>query len=92
MDIPMFKAYVEGYQEHLFDQKLLAVQHGFWAGYYQSKRPKPMKTILTQMIQDNEKAKKKKKYAKGEIQRPEVDVATFLEREKRFKAKLKRLE
>lgn len=80
MNIPMLQAYIEGYQEYLFDQQCLAVHNGYWAGYFQSKRPKPANAILESMERDHKKAKKKKH---SKLIKPEVDVETFLKREER---------
>lgn len=88
MNMPMLQAYIEGYQERLFDRQCLAVHQGFWAGYYQSKKPKSIKTVLTQLIRDHEKQKLKEKNI--EVKKPEVDVEAFLEQERRLKASLQK--
>lgn len=84
MNIPMLNALVEGYQDRLFDQECLAVHQGYWAAYYQSKRPKPVKTILTKMVTDHERVRKKRQ-SNTEVVKPEVNVNQFLEREARLK-------
>lgn len=86
MNIPMLKAFVEGYQERLFDMECLAVQQGYWAGYYQSKKPKSVKVVLEKMDRDHKKIIKKAK----NIPKPEVDVDRFLKLEERRKAFLAR--
>lgn len=86
----MFRAYIEGYQEHLFDMECMAVQQGYWAGYFQSKKPKPANAILKKMEQDHRKAKRQAKNAGKNIPKPAVDVESFLQREERRKAFLAR--
>ncbi len=75
----MFRACVNGYQEHLFDMQCLAVQQGFWAGYYQSKKPKPVNIIIEKLERERRKVLNKGK----NIPKPEVDVSKYLEREAR---------
>ena len=80
----MFNAYVQGYSDRLFDQQVLAVQAGFWAGYYvKAKHPKSLKSVLTSML-------KKRKQAEHRINTPapEVDVEAFLATERQFKEKM----
>lgn len=80
----MFNAYVDGYSDHLFDQQVIAVQAGYWAGYYsKAKHPKNIKTILTTMLRKRQNAEKKVK-----TPAPEVDVEAFLAMEQRFKEKM----
>lgn len=80
----MFNAYVDGYSDHLFDQQVIAVQAGYWAGYYsKAKHPKNIKTILTTMLRKRQNAEKKVK-----TPAPEVDVEAFLAIEQRFKEKM----
>ena len=80
----MFNAYVQGYGDHLFDQQVLAVQAGYWAGYYsKAKHPKNIKSILTKMLQKRQQSEHKLK-----TPAPEVDVEAFLERERLFKEKM----
>lgn len=69
----------------MFDTKCLAVIQGYWAGYYQSKKPRPVKDVLSRLIRDHDKAKKHEQIAKGQINRPEVDVDAFLEKERRLR-------
>ena len=81
MNIPMFRAFIDGYQEYLFDQQCLAVHNGYWAGYYQSKKPKPANHIIEKMIQDHKKAAK---VDPGKnIPKPEVDLERFLRLEQK---------
>lgn len=86
MNITMLEACIAGYQERLFDQQCIAVQQGYWAGYYQSKKPKPVNSILDRMIREHEKDIKKKHSENKNIPKPQVDVETFLRREERRKA------
>lgn len=89
MNVPMLQAKIDGYQEYLFDQQCLAVHYGYWAGYYQSKKPKLPNTIIEKMARDHTKAIKRKKSKDGYIPKPEVDVDLFMKREARRKAYLK---
>lgn len=80
----MFNAYIQGYGDHLFDQQILAVQAGYWAGYYnKAKHPKSIKSILTKMLQ-------KRQQSEHKLKTPvlEVDVEAFLERERLFKKRM----
>lgn len=90
MNIPMVQAFIEGYQEHLFDNQCLAVQQGYWAGYYQSKKPKSANSIIEKMIRDHDKAKKAKHNAGKNIPKPEVDMERFLRLEQKRKEFLAR--
>ena len=92
MILPTFRACIEGYQDHLFDLKCIAVYQGFWAGYYgNSKRPKPLTTVLNTLNKEHLKAKKKQQ-SSSSVSKPsaEVDVDKFLAMErKRLKVKPK---
>lgn len=81
MNIPMLRAYVQGYQEHLFDLQCLAVHQGYWAGYYRSRKPKSAKTILNRMVREHEKAVKKASGKSKYIPKPEVDLDRFMQLE-----------
>lgn len=83
----MFQAFVDGYQEHLFDMECLAVHNGYWAGYYQSKKPKAVGTILEKMVREHTKAKKS---TNKNVPKPEVNIKLFMEREQRRMAYLER--
>ena len=81
MSLDTLNACIEGYQDRLFDNQLLAVHNGFWSGYYtNSKRPKQLSTILDSLLKA--KNKKFKKHS------DEVDVDEFLRREAEFQKKL----
>lgn len=73
MNIPMLQAYIDGYQERLFDLQCLAVHQGYWAGYYQSRKPKSAKSIIERMIRDHKK-EVKGHGPKVEKPKPEVDL------------------
>ena len=84
MSLDMFQAYVTGYSDRLFDQQVLAVQAGYWAGYYsKAKHPKNIKTILTSMLQQRQRSEKR-----VNTPAPDVDVEAFLAMEQRFKERL----
>lgn len=91
MNLDTFRACAEGYQDHLFDLKCVAVFQGFWAGYYgNAKKPKSLSTVLSTLNREHLNAKKKQ--GGSAITKPsmEVDVDAFLELErKRLKVKPK---
>lgn len=85
MNLPNLNAYIEGYQDHLFDLKCIAVYQGFWTGYYSNaKKPKPLTSVLSSLYREHIKHKKKKG-KNTDISRPreEVNVEQFLERERK---------
>lgn len=50
MNLSQFNACVDGYSMRLLDQQKIAVQQGYWAGYYvHSAHPKPVSSILAKM-------------------------------------------
>lgn len=84
MSLEQFTAVVSGYSEHLQDQQEVAVTYGYWAGYYSGEgRKKPVKMILDAI----EKARYKKT---GGTRATDVNVDTFLERERKFKERIGR--
>ena len=83
----MLRAVVDGYKEHLFDLECLSVHTGFWAGYYHSKKPKPLASILSRLLREHDKAKKARGLKKP---KPDVNVDAFLERERRFRARMQK--
>lgn len=86
MNLSMLQAYIEGYQERMFDLQCLAVHQGFWAGYYQSKKPKPVHVILQKLFKEH--SKRGKKHTQGNAEKPEVNLDQFMEREARRQAYL----
>lgn len=89
MSFPQLQAYIAGYQDHLFDLKCLAVIEGYWAGYYSSaKKPKPVVTVLNELLQGHKKSKKR--LSATTVEKPEVDVDAFLKRERLFNERLGR--
>lgn len=83
LDIPTLQACIEGYQDHLFDLKCLAIMQGYWAGYYgNSKKPKPLSQVLSAINREHQNAKKSKHQ---HTQKPglDVDVDAFLAKERR---------
>lgn len=83
MNIPMLQAYVDGYQNYMFDMQCLAVHQGYWAGYYQSKKPKSVSKVLQKMEIERNKLKK---INGSKVPKPEVDVNRYLGlEEKRMK-------
>lgn len=80
MDLGVLRAVVQGYEDRLFDQQVIAVNAGFWAGYYtRSKKPKPLHSLIQSML--------RKRNEVPQQHANEVDVEAFLARERRFKAK-----
>lgn len=79
MSLEVFRACSEGYADHLTDLEILSVQQGYWVGYYSnSKRPKSVKSIIDRILRSREKGS----------HASEVDVESFLERERRFTERL----
>lgn len=88
MNLVTLMAFIEGYQEHLFDLKCIAVYQGYWAGYYsKAKKPMQLSAVLNRLLSEHRKASKKKK-GKKPSPLTDVDVDAFLERERNFKSKL----
>ena len=88
MSLPQLKAVIDGYQDHLFDLKCLAVIAGHWAGYFgNTKKPKSLKVILKDLLDSH--IKSKKKHSNSSIPKPEVDVEEFLRREEQFNRRFK---
>lgn len=84
----MLKAVIEGYEEHLFDLKCISVHVGYWCGYYNNtKHASSLKDVLRKLYNAH---KKPKRSSKVEVARPDVDVEAFLERERRFREKLRK--
>lgn len=80
----MLKACVDGYSDSLFDQQILSVQAGYWAGYYnRMKKPKPIKSVIDSLVRN-----KSRQDASGRVTAPEVDVDAFLEQEAQFQKRL----
>ena len=85
MSVDTYDACVEGYKDKLFDQQILAIQQGFWTGYYMgSKHPKSPDAIATSMIKDRDRDSS----ATTQPKATEVDVEAFLQREAEFHRRL----
>lgn len=80
MSLDQFNACVDGYSTRLLDQQKLAVQQGYWAGYYsRATHPKSLQSVINKMDP-----------SQGRIQQhvAEVDVEEFLRREAQFNRKV----
>lgn len=91
MSLEVFQACVAGYSDRIFDQQLLCLQTGHWAGYYSNpkiKRPKPLKQVMKLFLKDREEATKKAR--SSTVRKPDVRVATFLETERQFNERAKK--
>lgn len=85
MSLDVFRAYQEGYADHMFDEQLMTVHTGFWAGYYSnSKHPKSVSSILTSL------QNKRDKVRNGQQHADTVDVDAFLEMEAKFNSMLQK--
>lgn len=85
MSLDQFWAVVEGYSETLVDSQMLAVQSGYWSGYYSgAQRKKSVKAILDGM--------QKSRYRKPGERAPDVDVEAFLATERAFREAQRKLE
>lgn len=83
MNMTQFRAVIRGYENHLFDLECLAVHAGYWAGYYSNaKRPKPLGTILKELCKKHNE--KQPRETSNKVERPDVDVDQFLQREANF--------
>lgn len=81
MSLDMYQAYVDGYTDHMFDEQLMTVHTGFWAGYYSnSKHPRSVKEIMTSLQRKRDRARKTGQHVDT------VDVDAFLAMEEKFKA------
>lgn len=87
MSLDVFRAVVAGYADRLIDEQILAVQTGYWTSYYSNtKHPKPLKKVTEDILKRSKEAAKR---STGNVPKPEVDVDAFLEKEARFKRRLK---
>lgn len=76
MSLDVFGAVVRGYADRLHDQQILAVQSGYWSGYWSnSKHPKSLNQIVDMLTRRSDK---ETSHAN------DVDVEAFLERERKF--------
>lgn len=81
MSMETFQACLKGYTDRMFDQQVIGLQNGYWAGYYSNpnvKKPKPLKTVLKMFLKGKEKATQKQAHVS------DVDVDAFLQAEKAF--------
>ena len=84
MSMETFQACLKGYTDRMFDQQVIGLQNGYWAGYYSNpnvKKPKPLKTMLKILMRGKEKVTQKQAHV------PNVDVDAFLQAEKAFREK-----
>lgn len=80
MSLDVFRACTRGYMDRMFDQQILGVQNGYWAGYYsRDKKPKSIKSVIEKMMRRRNKPS-------GHVE--EVDVEAFQRMEERFKQRL----
>lgn len=85
MSLDMVQAVISGYSDRILDQQILAVQSGYWSAYYMgSKHPKPVFTIVEDMV----KRHNQKDVKTTSAPRPDVDVDAYLAMEAQFKARL----
>lgn len=77
MTIDTLNALVLGYNDYLVDQQALSAQVGYWVGYYQSRRPKKIGTIVESIL--NRKFEKSQEFTTIS----ENDIQKFEERELR---------
>ena len=82
MNLDTYKDCISGYQERIHEQQVLAVQTGYWAGYYsRAKKPKDLKQIVGQMERTRAKG--------NQVHAPSVDVEGYLEQERKFNQLMK---
>lgn len=88
MDLPCFQACVLGYSDSLFDRQITAIQTGYWAAYYtNSKHPKSLASLIQDMTRKRQLSEVKALGSKS-VSKPEVDVESYLEMERKFYEKL----
>ena len=76
MSLDVLGAVFRGYADRLHDQQILAVQSGYWSGYWSnSKHPKSLNQIVDMLT---------RKSNKDTSHADDVDVEAFLERERKF--------
>lgn len=85
MSLDMFEACIQGYEDQLFDQQIVAVHTGYWSAYFQTKHPKPLSRVVEELIRGHEKSQ----HAGVNKPRPEVDVESFLAQERAFEERLR---
>ena len=79
MNLEVLGAVVQGYSDRIQDQELLAIQSGYWSGYWSnSKHPKTLGQIIDMVTRKRDTVNSKKEHAE------DVDVEAFLERERKF--------
>lgn len=79
MNFEVFGAVVQGYNDRVKDQEILAILSGYWSGYWSnSKHPKSPQKVIDMVTNERETSNKKNVHA------DEVDVEAFLEMERRF--------
>lgn len=76
MDLEQLNQYIAGFSDHIFDLQQIAIEVGYWCGYYNnSKHPKPVNNIIKSL--KNKLSRKEK----GPASDP--DVETFMELERK---------
>ena len=79
MNFEIFGTVVQGYNDRVKDQKILAVLSGYWSGYWSnSKHPKSLQKVIEIVTSEHKTSNKKNVHA------GEVDVEAFLEKERLF--------
>lgn len=85
MSLDMVRACIAGYSDRLLDEQLVALQTGYWAGYYNNaKHPKSVKSFTEAMLRTHNQ----QDATKTSAPKPDVDVEAFLAKEAKFKARL----
>lgn len=88
MSMDVFRTCVRGYLNRLFDQQIIGVQQGYWAGYFgRAKKPKSLKSIIEKLLKS-----RLRKPNTSNTEKPEVDVEAFKLLEERFKARQNKIE
>lgn len=52
MPLDVFNAVMSGYSDYLIDMQTLVAQAGYWSAYYQSKRPKKIQSIVSNILKN----------------------------------------
>lgn len=72
MNYEMLRAYLIGKEESQTDKVILAMTTGYWSGYYQSKKPKPLKALVKKVEKERTYGKPSKTKQEPSEERPDI--------------------
>ena len=86
LNMGQYQAALEGYSLRQIDDHILAIHTGYWVGYYNNaKRPKSPSVMAKKLRKSSDNKKS------GTLTKPDVDVEGFLQKEKEFEKRRKRV-